>query len=129
MSQYLPEFMINLSKAINPSSGIFIGDFWGFILALPTSLFLAFWMSAVKNRAVVVIGAFVGCLMGFLIILGWVGTLIFDTELPGASGGATFFGSVLICTALGLAAGMILDLIVARRTSRYYRRSQQLAHE
>jgi len=122
-SAYMPALIIN------PSSGIFIGDLFGFILSLPMGLFLAFWISAVRNRIAVVVGAFIGCLIGFLAILAWVGTLIFDTELPGASGGATFFGSVLLCSACGLVAAIILDLIVARRTSRDYRRSEQLAHE
>jgi biotin transporter BioY len=123
LSQFTPALIIN------PASGIFIGDLFGFILALPVSLFLAFWMSAVKNRRVVVLGAFIGCLIGFLAILAWVGTLIYNTELPGATGAATFFGSVLICSATGVIGGILLDLIVARRTSRYYRRPQQLAHE
>jgi len=118
-----PELNINLS------SGITIGGYWGYVLALLVSPFLAFWMSAVKNHWLVVLGAFIGCLIGFLAILAWVGTLIFDTELPGASGAATFFGSVLICSAAGVVGGILMDLIVARRTSRYYRRSQQLAHE
>jgi len=123
LSAYMPALMIN------PGSGVFIGDLFGFILSLPTALFLAFWMSAVRNRTAVVVGAFVGCLIGFLAILAWVGTLIFDTELPGATGGATFFGSLLLCSACGLIAAIILDLIVARRTSRDYRRAHQLAHE
>lgn len=121
--QYGPELNINLS------SGITIGDYWGYVLALLISPFLAFWMSAVKNHWLVVLGAFIGCLIGFFAILAWVGTLIFDTELPGATGAATFFGSVLICSATGVIGGILMDLVVARRTSRYYRRSQQLAHE
>ncbi|HET8853964.1 MAG TPA: hypothetical protein VFN02_15710, partial [Ktedonobacteraceae bacterium] len=120
--QYGPELNINLS------SGITIGDYWGYVLALLVSPFLAFWMSAVKNHWLVVLGAFIGCLIGFFAILAGVGTLIFDTELPGATGAATFFGSVLICSAAGVIGGILMDLIVARRTSRYYRRSQQLAH-
>ncbi len=120
--QYGPELNINLS------SGITIGDYWGYVLALLVSPFLAFWMSAVKNHWLVVLGAFIGCLIGFFAILAWVGTLIFDTELPGATGAATFFGSVLFCSAAGVIGGILMDLIVARRTSRYYRRSQQLAH-
>jgi len=112
---------------VNIGDPLFIGDFWGFILALPV-LFLAFWMSAVKNRAVVVVGAFAGALIGFLGILGWVDTLIYDTPLPGANGPVTFFSSLLICSIAGLAAAMILDLIVARMTSRNYRRSAQTAH-
>ena len=123
LSAYMPALMIN------PSSGVFIGDLFGFILSLPTALFLAFWMSAVRNRTAVVVGAFIGCLIGFLAILAWVGTLIFDTELPGANGATTFFGSLLICSICGLSAAILADLIVARRTSRDYRRAQQLAHE
>jgi biotin transporter BioY len=123
LSQLTPALIINLG------SGVFIGDFFGFLLSLPTALFLAFWLSAVKSRWVVVLGAFIGCLLGFIIILGWVGTLIFNTELPGATGAATFFGSVLFCSILGLSAGMLLDLIVARRTRSYYRRSQQAVHQ
>ncbi|HET7638827.1 MAG TPA: PTS sucrose transporter subunit IIBC, partial [Ktedonobacteraceae bacterium] len=90
--------------------------------------FLAFWMSAVKNRLVVVVGAGVGALLGFIIILGWVGTLVFSTPLLGANGGSTFFGSVLICSALGLAGAIIFDLIVARRHARDYRR-QVVVHQ
>lgn len=114
---------------INPTSGIFIGDLFGFILALPTSLFLAFWMSAVKRRWAVVLGAFIGTLLGFLIILGWVGTLIYNTELPNASGGVTFFGSVLFCSALGIAGGIITDLLVARANPHIYRRPDIQVHE
>ena len=121
LSQFMPALQI-------PIDGIFIGDFWGFILALPVSLFLAFWMSAVKSRVTVVLGAFVGAFLGFIIILGWVGTLIYNTPLPNASPGATFFGSVLLCSTLGLAAAIIFDLIVARLNRRDYRR-QALVHE
>lgn len=122
MSNLLPSLMIN------PGSGIFIGDIFGFILALPISLFLAFWMCSVKNKVAVVVGSFVGTLLGFLIILGWVGTLIFSTPLPGANGAAVFFGSLLFCSICGLAAAILIDLIVARMSSRDYRR-QQAAHE
>lgn len=111
-----------------PIDGIFIGDFWGFLLALPVALFLAFWMSAVKNRWVVVLGALIGAVIGFVFILGWVGTLIYDTPLPGANPAATFFGSLLLCSVLGLTGGIILDLIVASRTRHDYRR-QVVMHE
>ena len=114
---------------IDPSSGIFIGDLFGFILALPLSLFLAFWMSAVQRRWAVVLGAFIGALLGFLIILGWVGTLIYDTPLPNASGGATFFGSVLFCSTLGVVGGIITDLLVARANPNVYRRPNIQVHE
>src|SRR5205085_10743199 len=53
---------------INPGDGYFIADIFGFILAVPMALFLAFWMSSVKRRGVVVVGAFLGALIGFLII-------------------------------------------------------------
>ena len=66
------------------NQGIFLADLLGFILSLPVALFLAYWMSAVKRPMVVVTGAFIGSFLGFLIILAWVGTLIFDTVLPGA---------------------------------------------
>jgi hypothetical protein len=74
-----------------------------------------------------VIGALLGALIGFLVILGWVDTLIFNTPLPGANGGATFFSSVLLCAALGLSGGMLMDLLVASRTRRDYFR--QPVHE
>ncbi len=106
---------------------IFTGDIFGLILALPISLFLAYWICDIKNRAAVVTGAFVGALLGFLIILGWVGELIYNTPLSGANGGATFFGSVLICSVLGLVGGIITDLLIARKHSHDYRR--QTAHE
>jgi hypothetical protein len=108
--------------------GIFIADLFGLILSLPIILFLAFWISEVKRPMVVVTGAFIGAFLGFLIILGWVGTLIFDTVLPGATPAGTFFGSVLLCSAMGLAFGIIADLIVARLTARDYRR-QAVVHE
>jgi hypothetical protein len=102
--------------------GIFQADLLGFILSLPIVLFLAYWMSAVKRPMVVVTGAFIGSFLGFLIILAWVGTLIFDTVLPGASVGSTFFGSLLFCSALGLSVAVIADVIVARLTAKDYRR-------
>jgi hypothetical protein len=102
--------------------GIFQADLLGFILSLPIVLFLAYWMSAVKRPMVVVTGGFIGSFLGFLIILAWVGTLIFDTVLPGASVGSTFFGSLLFCSALGLSVAVIADLIVARLTAKDYRR-------
>jgi hypothetical protein len=104
------------------NQGIFQADLLGFILSLPIVLFLAYWMSAVKRPMVVVTGAFIGSFLGFLIILAWVGTLIFDTVLPGATPGGTFFGSLLFCSALGLSLGIIADLIVARLTAKDYRR-------
>ena len=122
LSQYLPALKV-------PIDGIFLGDLFGFILALPVALLFAFWISevVVKNRMVVVLGVFVGALLGFIIILGLVGTLIFDQPLPNASPVATFFSSLFMCSTLGLAGAIILDLIVAARTSRDYRR-QTLVH-
>lgn len=113
---------------IDPA-GVFWGTLFGLLLSLPISLFLAFWMSAVRNRVAVVLGAFIGGLIGFLIILGWVGTLIFDSVLPGAGGGSAFFGSVLFCAALELAFGMGADLLIARFNRRDYRRAVAAAHE
>jgi len=107
---------------INPSDGFFIADIFGLILALPMALFLAFWMSAVKRRMVVVGGALLGAVLGFLVILGWVDTLIYNTPLPNANPVATFFSSLLICSVLGLAGGILADLIIARLSSRDYRR-------
>ncbi len=104
------------------NQGIFEASLFGFILSLPTVLLLAYWMSEVKRPMVVVTGAFIGCFLGFIIILAWVGTLIFDTVLPGATPGATFFGSLLFCSALGLSFAIIADLVVARLTARDYRR-------
>lgn len=123
--------MSNLAPAliIDPSSGIFLGDLFGFILALPLALFLAFWMSAVKRRWAVVVGAFIGAFIGFLIILGWVGTLIYTTPLPGADGGSTFFGALFFNSMLGLAGGIITDLLVARANPNIYRRPDIVVHE
>lgn len=118
----IPAFNVNLGDPI------FIGDFWGFILAIPISLFLAFWLSAVKNHVAVIIGAFVGTLLGFLILLGWAGTLIFATPLKGVNGGAVFFGSVLFCSVLGLSAGILTDLLIAGKNRKDYRRSTIQEH-
>ena len=107
--------MGGLTLQIIDNQGIFQADLLGFILSLPIVLFLAYWMSAVKRPMVVVTGAFIGSFLGFLIILAWVGTLIFDTVLPGANPGSTFFGSLLFCSALGLSVAIIADLIVARK--------------
>ena len=122
LSQFLPALKI-------PIDGFFIADLCGFILALPISLFLAFWLSEVKNRMTVVIGAFAGALLGFLAVLGLVDTLIFDQPLPDATPAGTFFGSVLLCSVLAVSAAIILDLIVARRNRRDYRRPSAVAHE
>jgi hypothetical protein len=81
-------------QIIDPQ-GIFLADLFGLILSLPVALFIAYWMSDVKNHLVVVLGAFIGAFLAFLIILGWVGTLIYDSVLPGANPGSTFFGSII----------------------------------
>ncbi len=106
---------------------VLIGDFFGLLLSLPIALFLAFWISAVKNRTAVVVGGFIAALLGFFIILGWAGTLFFDTPLPGANGASAFFGSVLFCSIMGLVGGMVADLVVASRSTRDYRR--HVSHE
>lgn len=114
---------------LDPGSGITIGAFFGFLLALPVSLFLAYWLTSVKNRFAVVTGAFAGSLLGFIVILCFVGTLLFNTPLPGANGISTFFSAILLCSILGLSAAILTDLIIARRNSRDYRRRQQVAHQ
>ena len=106
---------------------IFIGDFWGTILALPIALFLAFWLSNVKNKVAVVGGALLGIVLGFLGILCVVGTLIHPQPLPHVDGVATFFSTLLLNSALGLAFGIATDLIIAQRNERDYRR--QVQHE
>ena len=106
---------------------IFWGDLFGLILALPLGLFLAFWLSAVKNRAAVVFGALIGALVPFVFILFWVGALFVPQQLKDANGGSVFFGSLLICLIAALIGGMITDIIVASINNRDYRR--QIAHE
>lgn len=101
-------------------SEIFIGDVLGFVLALPFSLFMVFWVSAVKKRSAVVLGAFLGALIAFVVIFLWA------SSLPGANGGVTFFGSVLICSIAALVGGILTDVLIARMTSHNYRR---IAHE
>lgn len=109
-------------QLVDPA-GVFWGALFGLIIALPMALFMSFWMSAVRKRAAVVLGAFLGGVLGFLIILGWAGTLIYDTPLPGASGGSAFFGTLLFCAALGLVFGMGFDMLIARANRRDYRRA------
>ena len=108
---------------------IFIGAFFGFLLALPLSLFLAYWISAVRSHRAVVVGAFSGTLLGFLVLLGWAGTLIYDTPLPGANGGNVFFGSVLLCSIMGVVGGMVTDMLIANRNRRDYLRQGVVAEE
>jgi hypothetical protein len=107
--------------------GITIGAFIGFLLSLPIALFLVFWLSAVKNRTAVIVGGFIGALIAFIAILGWAGTLFRSTPLTGANGASAFFGGLLLCIAAGLIGGIAIDLIVASRNSRDYRR--QISHE
>lgn len=106
---------------------IFYGDILGFILALPLGLFLAFWLSAVKNRAAVVFGALIGALIPFVFILFWVGGFFVPQQLKNVNGVPVFYGSLLISAIAALIGGMITDLIVARFNNRDYRR--QVAHE
>ncbi|HEX7736412.1 MAG TPA: PTS sucrose transporter subunit IIBC [Ktedonobacteraceae bacterium] len=113
---------------IDPA-GVFWGALFGLLLSLPVSLFLAFWMSAVRKRAAVVFGAFVGGVIAFLIILAWAGTLVYDKALPGASAGSVFFGSVLFCAALELAFGIGFDVLIARANRADYRRAAAAVHE
>lgn len=100
--------------------GVLIGNIFGFILAIPVALFLAFWMSAVKNKVAVVAGALLGGLIGFAIVLFWVSTL------HNVNGAAIFFGALLFNATLALVAGIVADLLIAGRNERHYRR---IAHE
>ena len=106
---------------------IFWGDLFGIIIALPLGLFLAFWLSAVKNRAAVVFGALIGALIPFFFVLFWVGGLFVPLQLQNTGGGAVFFGALLMCSIAALIGGMVTDLVVARINNRDYRR--QIAHE
>ncbi len=111
------------------SDPIVIGALFGFLLALPISLFLAYWISAVKSHSAVVVGAFAGALLGFLVVLGWTDTLIYNTPLPGANGGNVFFGSVLLCSIMGVVGGMLTDMLIASRNRRDYLRQGSVAEE
>jgi hypothetical protein len=115
-------------QLIDPA-GVFWGALFGLILSLPVTLFLSFWMSAVRNRMVVVAGAFFGGILSFLIMLAWAGTLVYDTPLAGANGGSAFFGGLLFFSAAELVLGMCADLLVARLTRRDYRRAAAVAHK
>jgi hypothetical protein len=92
---------------------IFYGDILGLILALPVGLFLAFWLSTVKRRAAVVIGALIGALIPFLVILFWIGGLFVPQRVPHVDGGAAFFGSLFLCTITAVIGGILTDIIVA----------------
>lgn len=111
---------------INPSDGVFIADIFGFILSLLFAPFLVFWLSAVKNRAAVIIGSIIGEILGFIIIYAWAGPLLRGKDLINVQPAAVFFGSLLFCTIMGIIGGMIVDLLVARASSHDYRRP---AHE
>lgn len=99
-----------------PNSGIIIGDIFGFLISLLAAPFLAFWVSAVKRKAAVIAGAIIGGIIAFLIIFFWAGTV------KDANGASVFFASVFFCTIIGMVAGMLTDLIVARIYNRDYRR-------
>lgn len=105
--------------------GILIGDIFGLIIALPVALFLAYWLSAVKSHWAVVIGALVFAVIGGLILYG------IAISLPGSvvNGGEVFFGALLFCSIMGLIGAMISDLLIARATSRDYRRQAAHDHE
>ncbi len=110
----MPAFQVNITDHI------VIGDLCGFVLALPTALFLAFWISSgsISRPVIGVLGAFAGALFGFLVILGWVGTLIFAKPPLGTTGTATFFGSLLLCSILGVVGCILTDEVILRRRSR-----------
>jgi Kef-type K+ transport system membrane component KefB len=103
---------------------IVVADFFGFVLAVPVSLFLAFWMSSVKNKAVVIGGGLVGAFLSFVGVFVWLAAF----PLPGANGASVFFGSLLLSSVTGLTLAVLTDVLVARRSSRNYLR-QQVEHE
>jgi hypothetical protein len=107
--------------------GITIGALIGFLLSLPIALVLVYWLSAVKKRSAVIVGGLIGALIAFIAVLGWAGTLFRSTPLTGANGASAFFGGLLLCIAAGLIGGIAVDLIVASRNARDYRR--QISHE
>jgi hypothetical protein len=109
------------------SGGILIADIFGLILALPVSLFLAFWMSAVRSKAAVICGALIGGIIGFFIIDGVTATIV-KSNPASFSGAATFFGSLIFCTAMAIAGGMVTDLLLGRNP-RQYSDGSDFAHE
>ncbi len=102
---------------------IFYGCIFGFILALPLALFVSYWFSAVKNHLAVVFGAFLGALIGVLIIYFWTAQPFSPQPLAYVNGVATFFGTLFFCAIAGVVGGMLMDLFVARGRSRDYRRA------
>ena len=112
MSTLLP------SLIINPGDPLFIGATAGFLLAMPVALLLAYWICDVKNKIAVLVGAFMGSLLGFIGVLGLVNTLIFSTSLPDTNGAATFFGTLFLCSILGLIGAILTDLAVAHSTAK-----------
>jgi predicted tellurium resistance membrane protein TerC len=109
------------------TNGFFIADFWGALLSLPLALFIAFWISNVKNKFAVVGGAFLGVLLGFIGLLLWLGPVFHKEPLPNTDPVAAFFGSLFLCAILGLVFGIVIDLVIAQQSERDYRR--QLSHE
>ena len=105
-------------------NAIVVGDFFGFALAIPLSLFLAFWMSSVKNTSAVIGGAVIGAFLSFVGVFVWLVTF----PLPGLNGASIFFGSLLLSSAAALTLAVLIDVLVARSSSRDYRR-QQVEHE
>jgi hypothetical protein len=105
---------------LNITDPIFVGDLWGFILALPTILFLSFWIGSdsIRHPTMSMLGVFVGAVSSFLILLIGVGTFISSTPLPGASGGSTFFSSFLLCSILGVLGGIFTDEFIMRKHAR-----------
>ncbi|EFH84047.1 hypothetical protein [Ktedonobacter racemifer] len=108
---------------INPLNGIFIGAFIGFLLSLPIGLSLAFWLSQIKLRALTVLGAFLGALIGFCIIYASIGTLLFDPPPIASNPGAAFFGTILFCPNVALAFAIVADVLIANRSTRASRRA------
>ncbi len=112
---------------VNPGDGVFIATLFGFLLSLLIAPFLTFWISSVKKRTAVVVGAFIGALLGAFIIYAWAGPLFTGKDLPNIQPVAVFFSSLFFCSTMGLIGGTVVDLLVARASSRAYRRA--VAHE
>ena len=108
---------------VNVTDPIFIGGFWGFILSLPILLLVSYWISSagIKRAARGAVGAVAGAFLGFLIILGWVDTRIFPSPLPGANSTSTFFGSLLLCSVLGVMGCIFTDQAIIHRKGSHTR--------